>query len=301
MPFFCAYYNTAAESRKVPGFAFRRYLPELTEPVPRDKIIQIQKKLVSHMLRLILTDLDHTLLRHDGTISDYSLDVLRRCRAEGLRLAIATSRTWIGAERYIGQLNPDYAVTTDGTLVHAGRQCIYSSSFSVETSNSLIAELLCTYPAERILAVDEKTVYWDMRFTNMPDKLRKAVCYDFRTPVSFRANKIAADLPDEQMARCIAAHFPCRLQSYRGEKLYSFLPEHSGKPDAIRALCEHFGIALSDIAASGDDINDLEMMRMCGKGIAVANAVSEVLESADTITASNDDDGVARWLEINLL
>ena len=253
------------------------------------------------MPQLILTDLDHTLLRSDGTISDYSLDVLRRCRAEGIRLSIATARTWIGAERYMDLLQPDFAITTDGTLVHAGGQCIYSSSFTVNTSNDLIAELLYTFPAERILAVDEKTVYWDMRYKDTPDKLRKAIYYDFQTPVSFRANKIAADLPDEDIARRIAERFPCRLQGYRGEKLYSFLPEHSGKPAAIRALCERIGISPSGIAAFGDDINDLEMMHLCGTGIAVANAVPEVLEAADTVTGSNDRDGVALWLEENLL
>ena len=61
------------------------------------------------------------------------------------------------------------------------------------------------------------------------------------------------------------------------------------------------GIRKEDIVAFGDDDNDIEMLRMCGKGVAVANAVPEVLRTADDITLSNDEDGVAKWLRRNLL
>ena len=64
--------------------------------------------------KMILTDLDHTLLRSDGTVSEHTLDVLKKCREDGAKLAIATARYWIGAERYIDLLKPDYEITTDG-------------------------------------------------------------------------------------------------------------------------------------------------------------------------------------------
>ncbi|MBR5057115.1 MAG: HAD family phosphatase, partial [Clostridiales bacterium] len=85
--------------------------------------------------KMILTDLDHTLLRSDGTISEHTLDVLGECRQNGAKLAIATARYWIGAERYIDLLKPDYEITTDGTVVHADDDCIYSSAFTVEETN----------------------------------------------------------------------------------------------------------------------------------------------------------------------
>ena len=105
-----------------------------------------------------------------------------------------------------------------------------------------------------------------------------------------------AELPEESIARRIAEQTGCRLQCYRGEKWYAFLPAGSGKIEAIRALSETSGICLEDTAAFGDDRNDVEMLRLCGKGVAVANAVPEALEAADEITLSNDEDGVAVWL-----
>lgn len=53
--------------------------------------------------------------------------------------------------------------------------------------------------------------------------------------------------------------------------------------------------------AFGDDKNDMEMLKMCGMGVAVDNAISDVKEIADGVTLSNDEDGVAEWLAKNVL
>ena len=105
-----------------------------------------------------------------------------------------------------------------------------------------------------------------------------------------------AELPDESVAREIAAKMNCKLQCYRGEKWYAFMPKKSGKTAAVQALTEISQIGPEDIAAFGDDLNDVEMLRLCGTGVAVANAMPQVLEAADEITLSNDDDGLAEWL-----
>ena len=91
------------------------------------------------MYKMILTDLDHTLLRSDGSISEKTLSILDECRQKGMLLAIATARYWIGAEKYIKLLRPDYEITTDGTTIHSNDTCVYSCSFSVE-KNKYIEE-----------------------------------------------------------------------------------------------------------------------------------------------------------------
>ena len=53
--------------------------------------------------------------------------------------------------------------------------------------------------------------------------------------------------------------------------------------------------------AFGDDKNDMEMLNMCGIGIAVDNAISDVKAIADCVTLSNDENGVAEWLAKNVL
>ena len=253
------------------------------------------------MIRMILTDLDHTLLRQDGTVSERTLRTLTDCRTKGIRFAIATARYWIGAEKYIDQLQPDYEITTDGTLVHSGEKCIYSSSFSVPDTNRIVQELLQAFPGAEITVACGKTVYWNSRHIAESEKLHKAVYCDYSAPLELRANKIVAELPEETAAREISERTNSRLQCYRGEKWYAFLPADTGKTVAVRAVAGAEWIPLKDIAAFGDARNDLEMLEMCGKGIAVGNAVPEVLEAADEITLTNEEDGVAAWLEEHIL
>lgn len=248
------------------------------------------------MIRMILTDLDHTLLKQDGSISGKTLQILTACRTKGIRFAIATARYWIGAERYIDLLNPDYEITTDGTLVHSHGQCIYSCAFSVSETNAIISGIAEAVPGAEITAACGKTVYWNSRQISESEKLHKAVYCDYSSPLDVQANKIVAELPDESVAREIAARTNCKLQCYRGEKWYAFMPAASGKTPAIRALAEISGISPEDTVAFGDDLNDIEMLRFCGTGIAVANAIPELQEAADEITLSNDEDGVAKWL-----
>ena len=54
------------------------------------------------------------------------------------------------------------------------------------------------------------------------------------------------------------------------------------------------------MVAFGDDTNDIDMLSMCGIGVAVDNALPEVKEVASEVTLSNDEDGVAAWLKANL-
>ena len=253
------------------------------------------------MVRLILSDLDHTLLREDGTISDNTLAVLKRCRDKGILFAIATARYWIGAERYISELSPDYEITTDGTLIHSGSDQIYSCEFSEETTDLIVRLLMSAVPGVEITVACGKTVYWNSPDIASSEKLHKAIYCDYSSPLDVRANKIVAELPDESIARDIASKAGCELQCYRGERWYAFLPEGSGKVSAIKALSSLTGVPLEDMVAFGDDSNDISMLRMCGIGVAVDNALPEVKYAADALTSSNDEDGVASWLRSQIL
>ena len=71
--------------------------------------------------------------------------------------------------------------------------------------------------------------------------------------------------------------------------------------NALEAVAARFGIALADVIAFGDDHNDVEMLRACGMGVAVANAIDEAKAAADFICHTNDNDGPANWIEKNLL
>ena len=252
-------------------------------------------------VKMILTDLDKTLLRSDASVSEHTKHVLKECQRRGILVVIATARYWIGAERYIEELAPNYEITTDGTLIHRQGKQVYSCSMDTETANQIIQTLMAQNPKPEITVATGREVLWNSLHISESTRLDKAVYNDYSEPLCCPVNKIAAELPNDKIAPEIAEKNHCRLQSYRGEDMYAFLPEQSGKIQAIRELTGSLDIPLSDIIAFGDDTNDLEMLRICGTGVAVSNALAEVRAAADDITLSNNEDGVAAWIEKNIL
>jgi len=69
------------------------------------------------------------------------------------------------------------------------------------------------------------------------------------------------------------------------------------KGQTLKWLAEREGIKQAEIIAFGDGHNDIDMISYAGLGVAVANARQAVIDAADLITASNNDDGVAEVIE----
>jgi hypothetical protein len=81
-----------------------------------------------------------------------------------------------------------------------------------------------------------------------------------------------------------------------GPHIEVFAPGVS-KASGLAALCADLGIPARDVVAIGDHRNDLEMLRWAGRGVAVANALPEVLAAADDVVPANADDGLAILVE----
>lgn len=73
--------------------------------------------------------------------------------------------------------------------------------------------------------------------------------------------------------------------------------KNSDKETALNILTDYLDIDPTDVIAFGDDINDLGMLKLAGTAVAVSNAIDEVKAIADYTTDSNDQDGVARFLD----
>jgi hydroxymethylpyrimidine pyrophosphatase-like HAD family hydrolase len=86
-----------------------------------------------------------------------------------------------------------------------------------------------------------------------------------------------------------------------GENLYDIGAEGCTKANGVKDLASYFKIQCMNIASFGDDFNDVKMLRKCGTGIAVANAIDDARAAADFLCDTNDNDGVAKWLEDNVL
>jgi hydroxymethylpyrimidine pyrophosphatase-like HAD family hydrolase len=72
------------------------------------------------------------------------------------------------------------------------------------------------------------------------------------------------------------------------------------KSQAIATLAAHWDIKSEEIVAFGDDLNDIDMLQYAGIGIAMGNALDDVKAVSDYVCDTNENDGIAKWLEENI-
>jgi Cof subfamily protein (haloacid dehalogenase superfamily) len=253
-------------------------------------------------IKLIITDLDCTLLHTDKSISEYTRKVFKKCSDRGIITAIATARYHIGAEKFINIIKPDFEITTDGTMVYCDGKLVFGCGFNLETTNNIIGEIRSIDGAQELTVATDEGIFWNNHHISKSPILYRAIYNDYSKPLNSIAYKIVAELPNKESALNIANQFPeSKMICYRGENRYGFISKNSGKVQAIRTLADYLKIEMCNIIAFGDDLNDKEMLEQCGHGIAVSNAVKEVLDVADYVTDSNDEDGVAKFIDKYIL
>ena len=246
--------------------------------------------------RMIITDLDHTLLRDDKCISAYTVSVLSRCRDAGMFVAFATARSERAMVRFIQAIQPDAIISNGGATIRVQGRLIHQNLLPQEDVVTILGMCQQFTAGRGLITVESEDGYYCNFVPTDPDR-RAAFIYsdfaDFRKP----AYKITAELETEWGEAIARACNDCRVVSFSREKWRRFAAEGADKGTALRVLCENMGIDPAHVIAFGDDWNDLGMLELAGTAVAVSNAIEEVKDVADHITDSNDHDGVARFLE----
>jgi len=242
--------------------------------------------------KAIVLDLDGTLLHSDGSISEYTLKVLQECKNRGIFIVVATARFWFKAEKYINIIAPDYAILADGTQIYHDGEMVHGYAMDKIQNNGIISELLSKEGFDFVASVGKKLL---CSGAGIDEEWRST--RDFKDSLDVPVYKIAAVMKEYDEAKKLAEKYNCRLYSYRGEDLYGFACGNSGKYQAVMALGGLLHIDLEEMIAFGDDENDYEILKNAGRGIAVDNAIPMIRDIADDITESNNEDGVAKYID----
>lgn len=255
-------------------------------------------------IKMIVTDLDRTLLKEDKTISPYTAETLEELRRQGIPFVIATARPARAVRRVMPWLRYDGAVLFNGALTMAGDKVL--GSCRVEGALDIVTAILRERP-ESLVSVEMD----DYLYSNMlPESLGhwgSDYCRteDFRQIAGRQVEKILISCPGEGPEDWLAGYgkfIPENLYMEVSEgTLLMVMNRDATKLGGIRLLAEYFGVELSQTAAFGDDYNDMEMLRACGVGVAVENALPEVKAAADEVCGGNEGDGVARWIRERVL
>lgn len=258
-------------------------------------------------IKLIAVDLDNTLLRRNKSVSEYTVDVLRRVRERGVMVAVATSRSENASARYRARLGvvPDFAAYCGGVHIKCREQDI-SQSFLPDESVKLILEHCCDNRVSWITAVSTRGYLSSKPIGNDWagwEDFADGIHIDFQTePNLGGVYKFTLQIEDKNAAIDLAAQLPdMAFQHFTGEDWYQFSLGNVNKATAIAHIAIAAGISIQEIVAFGDDHNDIAMLRECGIGVAMSNAIDECKVVADYMCGDCDEDGVARWIEENLL
>ena len=93
------------------------------------------------MVRMIVTDLDDSLLRDDKTISERTITTLRKCRDKGIKLVYATGRSEAGAVPLVPDDLFDGCVHMNGAIGHIGGELVYNKLISPESYRNLLSAM----------------------------------------------------------------------------------------------------------------------------------------------------------------
>ena len=248
--------------------------------------------------KLILTDLDGTLLRSDKSVSQKTIEILNECKRHGIYIGFCTSRGRQNVSQYENLSLPDIVICNGGADIIFHDKRIFNAAFTIEETRAILNKAfeVCGDDAEITLDLPDRLL-WNRKHDKSTSYDHKAIYDDFKD-FSQSAMKICVHTDDPVKARKISeAVSDCNMIPFSDIPWYKFSPSVSTKENAIKFLCTHLNISTDEVISFGDDHNDIGMLKLCGKGIAMENAIPEVKEIADEITLSNDQDGVAHYLE----
>ena len=253
------------------------------------------------MIKLVVVDLDCTLLRTDKTASIGTAEVLARCRARGIKVAFATARPIRTTNEVVGTIEFDARIFHNGANVYAGEELLFKCGIDIEVAQAMLLELNRDFP-ERLISVEIDDVNYSNQNVMTEWARSRFVVTDFTDLPRRTADKVLVEwLRDDDLA-VFEGYIADELYVENSEgKIALIMNKNATKLRAVALIAEHFGIELSEVVAFGDDVNDIEMLRNCGCGVAMANALDEVKAVADEICGSNDEDGVAEWLRRKVL
>jgi len=252
-------------------------------------------------ISIILSDLDGTLFRNDKSISDFTKETIRQAQAKGLLFGICTARAKVNAVKFLEGIEPDIFITNGGGIVYYRDKKIYNCEFTVEEIRKLIDAAFEVFGKDVILSADNEHALYSNSREELGDKF-----WTFNDFSDFRETcmKMCIQSLDKEKIEKVASVIGLENVDYlpfSDIPWYKLSKKAATKERAIEELCHHLNITSSKIAAFGDDFNDLGMLSLCGKGIAMENAIEEVKKAAASVCASNENDGVAKWIEKNLL
>lgn len=253
--------------------------------------------------KLIAADLDRTLLRSDGTVSDFTRNTIRRCLEAGVGFTFATGRMYCSALPFARTMQlPLPLITYQGALLKdVDGKVMHALHLPGEIAAEL-EEILRKSGMHYNIYADEK-MYFSTFGQQFLEYARHIGVQPLAAPCGLGDIAVTQfgvfDEPEpiRELQQRIDEQFGGALHTIvTNGKFLEICHPMARKSYGLAQLAGHLGIDRAEIVAVGDNNNDLDMLQYAGLGVAVENAVPAAKAAANRLTASNDEDGVAKLI-----
>ncbi|PRO67113.1 Cof-type HAD-IIB family hydrolase [Alkalicoccus urumqiensis] len=273
-------------------------------------------------MKLIAIDLDGTLLNDEKVIPEENLEAIKEAQDAGVEVVIATGRAVFDVQRLIEPTNfRPWIINMNGASIHQPDGTLFYDQPIHQDKARPVLEWLHengyyyeVTTAERLIAPHDGLDRLEAERHAVDPASAEGVFFEKIFSGQFsQSSRIPEKDPlqaasEETIYNILALSFlPEKLQT--GWERYEEHPDFNlvasasinfelqhadaSKGAAVQRLAGHLGISTTETAAIGDSLNDLSMIHLAGRGIAMSNAAPQVKEAADEVTLSNHDFGVA--------
>ena len=270
------------------------------------------------MKKIYITDLDHTFLRNDLSISDYTKTIWNEEATRSI-MGVATARTFNKTVQFLdGMTINTPMILLDGALIATRDRKIIDTKFiSKEVVDTIIDEgsKFGIYPF--VISLADKNLNEAFLHSTILNKHQREVLTRYVKEDNLQAEKNLRAMEnnfkivymgEENLLRDLSKHiegifgdnykYILAPEAYIGCYFLTILHKDADKSHGIKSVSEYVGFDLEKLTVFGDNFNDIGMFALAGTSVAMANAQEGVKDKADIILKqNNDEDGVARYLE----
>lgn len=275
-----------------------------------------ESELLKKNITTVALDLDGTTFNSAGDISEENVRALEEAAAKGAHIIVSTGRSYSSLPDHIKKVRGiEYAITSNGAHVNimATGEQIYSD-FLDPAAVREIAVLKDGTGADIEVFIDgrayvDQSYYDDVKENGCAYRNAEYVLWS-RKPVSDVTALMLENCEEIENVNFIYETLEMleearpKVNAIRNATITSSFPNnlevggpHTSKKTALTWLLKELGASADELMCCGDAPNDIAMIEMAGIGVAVANAWGGLRDHADFMTASNDDDGVAKAID----
>ncbi|GBR08985.1 HAD family hydrolase [Acetobacter oeni] len=258
-------------------------------------------------VRLVVTDMDGTLLTPEKQVTHASLDAIAKLNATGVPVCLVSSRAPHGISMYFDALKirTPYAGLNGAAIFDADGHLISSLSLDAGAVRDAI-DMFDVHEIDPWLFCGNDWIVRDASIGYVPHEARviRTTPHETKdfTPWEGKVGKVTGSSADydllERLEGEIGQMLEGRASVARSAPYYlDITPLEANKGHALREMGRLFNIPVHEIACLGDMRNDIPMLSIAGLAIAMGNATDEVASYAHVQTVTNEQDGWARAIE----